>query len=162
VGERAGSVLAILVLQALVHQAQGDLPAALAPLARALALAEPEGYVRIFVDEGSPMTTLLEAAAKHGAARSYVRRLLAAGGVAADSPPTSQNLIEPLSDRELAVLRLLGTDLDGPAIARELLVSLNTMRTHTKNIYGKLGVNNRRAAVRRAEELQLLSRTRNH
>ena len=68
-----------------------------------------------------------------------------------------QALIEPLSERELDVLRLLGTDLDGPDIARELVVSLNTVRTHTKNIYAKLGVNNRRAAVRRAEELDLLS-----
>ena len=65
-------------------------------------------------------------------------------------------MVEPLSERELEVLRLLGTELDGPEIARELLVSLNTMRTHTKNIYNKLGVNNRRAAVRRAEELDLL------
>ncbi|HEV7663109.1 MAG TPA: LuxR C-terminal-related transcriptional regulator, partial [Chloroflexota bacterium] len=70
--------------------------------------------------------------------------------------------IEPLSDRELDVLRLLGTDLDGPEIARELTVSLNTVRTHTKNLYSKLGVNNRRAAVRRAEELQLLSPPRTH
>ena len=69
-------------------------------------------------------------------------------------------MLEPLSKRELDVLRLLGTDLDGPDIARELVVSLNTVRTHTKNIYAKLGVNNRRAAVRRAEELDLLSRTR--
>jgi LuxR family maltose regulon positive regulatory protein len=72
--------------------------------------------------------------------------------------PSSQALIEPLSERELDVLRLLGTDLDGPDIARQLVVSLNTMRTHTKNIYAKLGVNNRRAAVRRAGELGL-SRT---
>ena len=69
-------------------------------------------------------------------------------------------MIEPLSDRELDVLRLLGTDLDGPDIARELIVSLNTVRTHTKNIYAKLGVNNRRAAVRRAQELALMARTR--
>jgi LuxR family maltose regulon positive regulatory protein len=68
--------------------------------------------------------------------------------------------VEQLSDRELDVLRLLGSDLDGPDIARELVVSLNTMRTHTRNIYSKLGVNNRRAAVHRAEELGLLSRTR--
>ena len=72
----------------------------------------------------------------------------------------NQALIEPLSERELDVLRLLGTDLDGPDIARELIVSLNTVRTHTKNIYAKLGVNNRRAAVRRGKELDLLSRTR--
>ena len=69
-------------------------------------------------------------------------------------------LIEPLSERELDVLRLLGTDLDGPDIARELTVSLSTVRTHTNRIYAKLGVNNRRAAVRRARELDLLSRTR--
>ena len=74
--------------------------------------------------------------------------------------PAEQGLIEPLSERELDVLRLLATDLDGPDIARGLMVSLNTMRTHTKNIYAKLGVNSRRAAVRRAEELNLLPRTR--
>ena len=74
---------------------------------------------------------------------------------AEDRTPVKQVLIEPLSERELDVLRLLGTDLSGPEIARELMVSLNTLRTHTKNIYGKLGVNNRRAAVRRAEELDL-------
>ena len=74
--------------------------------------------------------------------------------------PADQHLIEPLSERELDVLRLLGTDLDGPDIARELTVSLNTVRTHTKNIYTKLGVNSRRAAVRRGKELDLLSRAR--
>jgi LuxR family maltose regulon positive regulatory protein len=71
-----------------------------------------------------------------------------------------QGLIEPLSERELEVLWLLSSDLDGPDIARELTVSLNTLRTHTKNIYAKLGVNSRRAAVRQAAELNLLSRTR--
>jgi LuxR family maltose regulon positive regulatory protein len=77
------------------------------------------------------------------------------------SAPVQQGLIEPLSERELDVLRLLGTDLGGPEIARELVVSLHTIRTHTKSIYAKLGVNSRRAAVRRAEELDLLSRARN-
>ena len=72
----------------------------------------------------------------------------------------SLGLVEPLSERELDVLRLLATDLDGPDIARQLFVSVNTMRTHTKSIYAKLGVNSRRAAVRRAEERGLLSRTR--
>jgi LuxR family maltose regulon positive regulatory protein len=70
--------------------------------------------------------------------------------------PVAQLLIEPLSERELDVVRLLSTELDGPEIARELMVSLNTMRTHTKNIYNKLGVSNRRAAVRRAKDLKLL------
>ncbi|MFL5805374.1 MAG: LuxR C-terminal-related transcriptional regulator [Roseiflexaceae bacterium] len=154
-GERTGSVIEILVLQALAHQPQGDLPAALVPLSRALTLAEPEGYVRLFVDEGRPMAVLLEAAAKHGTAPSYVRRLLAALPKAEDRAPVKQGMIEPLSVRELDVLRLLRTDLSGPEIARELLVSLHTLRTHTNNIYTKLGTNNRRAAVRRAEELGL-------
>jgi LuxR family maltose regulon positive regulatory protein len=106
------------------------------------------------------MATLLETAARRGIAPTYARQLLTAFGEVAETPPAGRDLAEPLSERELAVLRLLATDLGGPDIARELLVSLNTMRTHTKNIYGKLGVNNRRAAVRRAGELQLLSRTR--
>jgi LuxR family maltose regulon positive regulatory protein len=85
---------------------------------------------------------------------------LTALNTTAGGAPASQGLIEPLSERELEVIRLLGTDLDGPEIARQLVVSLNTVRTHTKNIYAKLGVNNRRAAVRRAQELDLMSRTR--
>ena len=154
-GERTRSVIEILMLQALVHQAQGDISAALAPLSRAQTLAEPEGYIRIFVDEGLPMAVLLEKAAKQQIAPNYVRQLLAAFGKPEDRTPIKQGLIEPLSEREMEVLRLLRTDLNGPEIARELVVSLNTMHTHTKNIYSKLGVNNRRAAVRRAEELDL-------
>jgi LuxR family maltose regulon positive regulatory protein len=154
-GKRTGSVIEILVLQALAHQMQGDIPAALMALQRALSLAEPEGYVRMFVDVGPPMTILLEEAAKHGITLHYVRQLLAALGLASDRTPVKQGLIEPLSERELEVLRLFRTDLNGPEIARELIVSLNTLRTHTKNIFSKLGVNNRRAAVRRAEELDL-------
>ena len=155
-GERTGSVIEILVLQALAHEAQGNIPSALDPLERALTLAEPEGYVRIFVDEGPPMLALLREAAEHGVAPNYGSQLQAAFGKAEGGRPVTQFLIEPLSERELEVLRMLGTELNGPEIARELMVSLNTMRTHTKNIYNKLGVNNRRAAVRRAEELDLL------
>jgi LuxR family transcriptional regulator, maltose regulon positive regulatory protein len=154
-GKRTGRAIEILIVQALAHQAQGDIPAALIPLQWALSLAEPEGYIRIFVDEGLPMAILLEKAAQRGIAPNYVHQLLTATGRAPDRPPITQVLIEPLSERELEVLRLLGTDLNGPEIARELVVSLNTMRTHTKNIFSKLGVDNRRAAVRRAEELKL-------
>jgi len=159
-GGRTGRVIEILVLRALAHQALGDIPAAVGFLDRAVTLAEPEGYVRVFVDEGPPMTSLLRAAAKQGTRPDYVRRLLAAASGIEHPGRTEQALIEPLSERELDVLRLLGSELDGPAIARELMVSLNTMRTHTKNIYAKLGVTNRRAAVRRAAELNLLPRTR--
>ncbi len=154
-GQRTGNVIEILVLQALAHQARGDVPAALASLQRAITLAEPEGYVRIFADEGPTVASLLRAVAKQGTTPGYVRQLLAAVSKTGNSSPASQELIEPLSARELDVLRLLGTDLDGPGIARELVVSLNTVRTHTRNIYAKLGVNNRRAAVRRARELGL-------
>ena len=160
-GGRTGRVIEILVLRALAHQRLGDIPAALACLERAMTLAEPEGYVRVFTDEGPPLASLLQAAAKQGMARNYVRRLLAAVSETEHGSPLEQALIEPLSERELDVLRLLGTDLDGPDIARELTVSLNTVRTHTKHIYAKLAVTNRRAAVRRAQELGLLSRTRN-
>jgi LuxR family maltose regulon positive regulatory protein len=158
-GQRTGRVIEILVLRALANQALRDIPAALGFLNRAVTLAEPESYVRVFADEGRPMTSLLKAAAKQGTRQDYVRRLLAAASGTEHNGPVEQALIEPLSDRELDVLRLLGTELDGPAIARELMVSLNTMRTHTKNIYAKLGVTNRRAAVRRAAELNLLPRT---
>jgi LuxR family maltose regulon positive regulatory protein len=144
------------VLQALGHQARGDTVAALAPLERALTLAEPEDYVRTFTDEGPPMSALLSSAAQRGIATAYVRRLLASSSETSPRPAAAAGMVEPLSDREQDVLRLLATDLGGPDIARELVLSLNTVRTHTKNIYTKLGVNNRRAAVRRATDLGLL------
>lgn len=157
-GGRTGSALEVLVLQSLAHQAGGDLPAALSALHRALALAEPEGHVRTFLDEGAPLTTLLRAAAQKGVARDRARRLLT---VATGTPARlGRGTVEPLSDRELDVLRLLATDLSGPEIARALVVSLHTVRSHTKSIFAKLGVNSRRAAVRRAEELDLLGRSR--
>ncbi|MEM7343203.1 MAG: LuxR C-terminal-related transcriptional regulator [Chloroflexota bacterium] len=154
-GKRMGNVIEILVEQALAHQTQGSISRALKPMERALTLAEPEGYVRIFVDEGEPMAALLQEAAKRNIASNYVRQLLRAIEKVEEKASVTQ-LFEPLSDRELEVLRLLKTDLNGPKIAKKLLVSLNTMRTHTKNIYTKLGVNSRRAAVRRADELDLL------
>ena len=160
-----GSVIEILVVQVLAHHAQGDIPATLKPLQQALALAEPEGYIRMFLDEGPPMAQLLREAAARKIMPDYTGQLLA--GFEAEQPmsigesplpdgrgpssPASQPLIEPLSEREREVLRLLGTELNGPEMARQLMVSLSTLRTHTQNIYTKLGVNNRRAAVRRAE-----------
>ncbi|MHB0877215.1 MAG: LuxR C-terminal-related transcriptional regulator [Anaerolineae bacterium] len=155
-GERMGSLIEILALQALAHEAQGGTHAALAPLERALTLAEPEGYVRVFVHEGPPMAALLREAAKRAIAPNYVARLRAAFGQAEGRTPVTQLLVEPLSERELEVLGLLRTELSGPEIARELTVSLSTVRTHTQNIYTKLGVGNRRAAVRRAEAIGLL------
>lgn len=156
-GGRNGSVIEILIVQALAHQAQPDLPRALAMLERALILAEPEGYSQIFVDEGAPLAELLRKLAG-GKRQTYIHKLLAAFGVEEIQPSvlSRQPLIEPLSERELDVLKLLGTELSGPEIADKLSVSLNTLRTHTKNIYSKLGANNRRAAIRRAEELGVL------
>jgi len=148
--------LKVMVLQAVAHHAYGEKEVAVQMLVDALALAQPGGFIRIFVDEGPAMVALLREAAKHSAAPNYVHQLRAAFGQVEGRTPVTQLLIEPLSERELEVLRLLRTELNGPEIARELTVSLNTMRTHTKNIYNKLGVNNRRAAVRRAEELDLL------
>lgn len=164
-GGRAGSVMEALLLQALAHQARGDLVSATVPLDRALRLAEPEGYVRLFLDEGAPLAQLLRAAAAHSRLPGLAGRLLAAfdsepssspGASARPSAGAAPQLIEPLSQRELDVLRLFRADLSGPEIAGELVIALSTLRTHTKHIYGKLGVNGRRAAVSRAIELGLL------
>jgi LuxR family maltose regulon positive regulatory protein len=160
--KRRGSALDILLVQALAHEAQGNRPHALAPLERALALAEPEGYVRIFVDEGEAMRLLIEKQSRNRdhPLSGYVDKLLAAFTQPVAAPKSAiihqkADMIEPLSERELEVLKLLRSELSGPEIAGRLIVSLNTFRTHTKNIFNKLGVNNRRAAVRRAEELDL-------
>ena len=159
-GARNGSVIELLVLLSLAHQADDNAATALGRLGRAIALAEPEGYVRVFLDEGPRMMALLKLAGKQSNAPGLVRRLLAAFAAPETQTLVEQALIEPLSERELEVLRLLESDLNGPDMARELVVSLNTVRTHTKSIYAKLGVNSRSAAVRRAAELGLLSRTR--
>ena len=156
-GGRQGSLIEILVLQSLAARLRGEVPTAVSLVGRAAALAAPEGYVRVFVDEGQPLAALVSQAAREAGPGSYLRHLSAAFEGRNRPARIQQGLIDPLSERELEVLRLLSTDLSGPDIARELVVSLNTVRTHTKNIYAKLGANSRRAAVRRGAELDLLS-----
>jgi LuxR family maltose regulon positive regulatory protein len=155
-GSRTGSANEILVLQALAHHARGHTAMALAPLTRALAQSEPERHIRLFADEGAPMGTLLEEAARKGISRSYARRLLTAIGPADRTGSRMRTDMEAMSERELHVLRLLATELSGPEIARELFVSVSTVRTHTSHIFDKLAVNTRPAAVRRARERGLL------
>lgn len=170
-GGRRGSLVELLVLQALAHSARGQATAAAETLETAVRLAEPEGYCRTFTNEGPAMATLLEAVGDRNAPWPYLQRLQAAmrgdepppGPSDRDvadvsTPPRPSGIVEPLSVRELEILRYLGSELDGPAIARALSVSLSTVRTHTQHIYTKLGVNNRRAAIRRAHQLGLFSR----
>jgi LuxR family maltose regulon positive regulatory protein len=152
-----GRLIEMRILLALAHQAGGERENSMVALEQALISAKPEGYVRVFVDEGHPIATLLREAETRGIAPDYVPKLLAAfetDNVQVE-PPSVTALIEPLSQRELEVLRLLKTELSGPEIANQLMIALSTMRTHTQNIYSKLGVSNRLAAVRRAEELNL-------
>ena len=160
---RTGSAIEILVLEALAHRARGDAGEALVALKEALAFAEPEGYVRIFVDEGARMSELLRQAATRGIAAGYVDSLLAAfkekkekKAPALQPPASTAKLVEPLSERELEVLRLWATHLTRVEIAKMLCVSVNTIRFHLKNIYGKLDVHQRDEAICRAKELQLL------
>jgi LuxR family maltose regulon positive regulatory protein len=155
-GGRTGTVNEILVLQALALEAQGETALALGPLERALDQAEPEGYTRLFVDEGPPMLRLLRAAAGGSIRPEYVRRLSQALRQKEGTDQMERPIADALSERELHVLRLLATEMTGPEIARELYVSLNTMRTHTKHIFAKLNVTSRPAAVRRAEMLGLI------
>jgi len=158
--EKAGWIhkeIKILTLQALALWACDDNEGALNALARALTLAEPGGYVRTFIDEGALMGELLLQAAARGITVNYVSKLLAA--LEAEGHEIQRlakiQLIEPLSERELEVLRLLATSLSTAEIANELFITVNTLRTHTKNIYGKLDVHSRREAVARAQELGL-------
>jgi LuxR family maltose regulon positive regulatory protein len=155
-GGRTGSAIELLVQLALARRLLGDTDAALAALGRALVLAEPEGYVRVFLDEGRAMEALLGEVVDRGNGSAYAARLLTAAAEPTQVASGERGLVDPLSERERDVLRLLATDLSGPEIADQLVVSLNTVRTHTHRIYSKLGVGNRRLAVRRARELDLL------
>lgn len=167
--KQADKVLQVTVLQAVALQATGQTEEALQELGAALGQAEPSGYIRLFADEGAPMAQLLQQflpnAATHGIDPNYVHKLLDA--IAAKTMPMAaeyaqidatqeQPLAEPLSDREIEVLALIAAGRKNQEIADALFVSLNTVRYHTKNIYGKLGVNKRTQAVARAQELGLL------
>jgi LuxR family maltose regulon positive regulatory protein len=167
---RMDSVLEILIVRALALWVQGTRTDALATIARALTLAEPEGYTRRFVDEGPPMVALLQEAAARGIALAYVEKLLdafpewrAARGErladvvpAASRKPQASPLVEPLSAREREVLRLLATGQDNAQIARALVIAASTVKSHVNHIFGKLGVRTRVEAVLRAQELNLL------
>jgi LuxR family maltose regulon positive regulatory protein len=165
---RPAMLAEIHALRALAHQALGDLDHATKALACALSLAEPREYVGIFANEGEPMRALLREAEKRGITRDvgaeYVRKLVAAfgaeerGGRGTGEQAISAlpALAEPLSERELEVLQTLNTHLSSTEIADQLCISVNTVRFHIKNIYGKLGVHSRSDAVQRALELGLL------
>ncbi len=164
-GGRVASVLDIGILRAVAARSRGDLDGALVLLGHAVELAEPEGQVHPFARHGDLLVPLLESLAEPRVTGVWVDSLLdacrAGSAVLTVAEPAvavvSSTLVEPLSARELEVLALLDTELDGPEIARHLFVTVNTLRTHTKSIYTKLGVNNRRAAVRRGHELGLLT-----
>jgi LuxR family transcriptional regulator, maltose regulon positive regulatory protein len=170
---RLGDVVEILLLRSLALQAQGKLAAALTALTDTLTLAEPEGYVRIFVDEGPRMAALLTHIARGDApVAPYAGRLLEAfpegdtetrrhrGTETSSSSDSvispSPRLIEPLSEREMEVLRLIAEGLSNQAIADRLIVAVSTIKKHVNNIYGKLNVQSRTQALLRARELKLL------
>jgi LuxR family maltose regulon positive regulatory protein len=159
---RTSSVLEILVLRALAYQAQGDRDASLATLERAHLLVAPEGYIRLFVDEGVPMLALLRMAQARGMLPGYVDTLLAAFGEhtrrinPAFHTVPSNSLVEPFTEREREVLRLLLEGASNREIARRLVISVNTVKKHVYNLCGKLGVQSRAQAIVRARTLNLL------
>jgi LuxR family maltose regulon positive regulatory protein len=158
---RGSSVLELLLLQTLVFAAQGERNAAFSTLERGLSLAEPEGYVRLFVDEGAPMLVLLRQAWARGIRPQYVATLLAAtdspgkGAAARPSSPPTQ-LLDPLTEREREVLQLLAEGASNREIAQRLILSTGTVKKYVYNICGKLGVQSRMQALVRARALHLL------
>jgi LuxR family maltose regulon positive regulatory protein len=161
--DRTDLVIEAQILCALALQAEGQEEPAMTALDEALTLAEPGGYLRIFLDKGPAMARLLRQAASRGLAPAYVLKLLAAfdGSEMAEPQagprhPRPQPLIEPLSERELEVLRLLANGLTNPEIAEHLYIAVSTVRSHCKSIYAKLNVHKRWDAVQRAQELGLL------
>jgi LuxR family maltose regulon positive regulatory protein len=171
-----GHLIEILILQALVYQAQGDFGRALTALERVLTLAEPEGYVRSFVNEGEPMAELLTRwktvlLSTRGSDRlkDYVRKLLSVLEEEEDKAPEAaplplvrpstlkaQPLVDPLSLREQELLRLVAAGYTNQEIAQELFLAVGTVKKHLNNIFGKLRVGNRTQAIARARELGIV------
>ncbi|MEA2573318.1 MAG: hypothetical protein QOH93_616 [Chloroflexia bacterium] len=154
--------LKVMVLQAVALHAQGERDKAVQLLGDAMSLAEPGGFIRIFLDEGTPMSQLLSEATAHGMMPEYIGKLLAAfeaekHGSASEFPlPPSQPLVEPLSQRELEVLQLIAQGLSNHEISERLFLALDTVKGHNQKIFGKLQVQRRTEAVARARELGLL------
>ena len=159
---RLGDEICYLILNALAHHALGDDATALVSLNEALTLAKPQGYLRIFIDEGVPMAEMLQIAMTQNVEPDYAEKLLALfpdeirESVHIRDVTISQPLVEPLSDRELEVLQLMTEGYKYKEIAEQLVISVNTVRHHTRNVYSKLNVNNRAQAIARANELNLL------
>jgi LuxR family transcriptional regulator, maltose regulon positive regulatory protein len=156
--DRTGTVIEIHVLRAIAYQSKRELAQALSTLERALALAEPAGAVRVFLDEGEPMARLLFQARAHHLGAPYLTELLSALPVGSGpAAPASQPLVEPLSARELEVLQLTAAGHSNEEIASKLIISVKTAKRHISNIYGKLGVKSRTQAVALARELKLVA-----
>lgn len=154
---RLNSVIEILALQSIIHHLNGEIPKAMVAIERSLALAEPEGYVRLFVDEGLLMAQVLRHASSRRILPTYVSALLAEFGEHPKADGVAPRLLaEPLSPREIEVLHLLSAGLSNREIGEALVISPGTVNTHTRKIYEKLGVGNRTQAVARARELKLL------
>ena len=159
-------VIEILILQALAFQAEVDTTRAMTTLEQALTIAEQMGFYRIFMDEGASMAPLLYEALERDIAPDYVNRLLQAFPIdeseqidLVEPQNAESGYIEPLSEREIEVLQLIAEGLTNSEIASRLVLSLGTVKTHARNIYGKLGVHNRTEAVARARVLGILSST---
>ncbi len=160
---RTGSVIRVLVLKALAFEVRGDTLRAAKSLERALSLAQPGGYVRTFIDEGQPMERLMRRAVTQGAVREYTKQLLAACSAPKPRPPSRSKasgargkLVEPLSDREVEVLKLVAAGQSNRDIAEKLYLAVGTVKKHVYNIYGKLNVKRRTEAVTRARDLRLI------
>jgi LuxR family maltose regulon positive regulatory protein len=153
-----GSIIELLVFQALAFRQASDITSAWKALRRALSLAWPEGYMRVFLDQGQPMWELLRELNLTGRERDFAQRLLEA--FAREPAPAPRGPLparmDTLSGRELEVLRLIASGASNKKIANELVIAIGTVKRHTVNIFNKLGVENRMEAVAKAREMGLL------